>query len=155
MYRSAVLIVILVSLCSLGYGSSERGKFGVGVVLGSPMGFSMKYWQNQRVAYQGAIGGAYKGGLLIRADYLVHEKALKNPDLPFYYGAGMFVGDPGFGGPDYSHGRFALGVRGVFGLDYLVTGHPFDVSIELGPALLLTPVIGMGVDLSIAFRFYP
>jgi hypothetical protein len=155
MNRFAALIVILASFCSLGYGSSDRGKFGLGVVLGSPTGLSMKYWKNQRVAYQGSIGGAYKGGLLIGADYLVHEKALKNPDLPFYYGAGMFVGDPGFGGPEYSQGRFALGVRGVFGLDYLPPGHPFDVSIELGPALLLTPVIGIGVDLSIAFRYYP
>lgn len=156
MNRIIALVVVLASLWSSSYSSSdERGKLGIGVVLGAPTGFSVKYWQSQRVAYQGSIGGAYKGGLMIGADYLVHEKALRNPNLPFYYGGGVFIGDAGFGGPDYSRGSFAFGVRGAFGLDYLVPGHPFDISIELGPALLLTPMVGMGVELSIAFRFYP
>ena len=155
MKRTLMLVVVLASLWSCVYGSSDRGKLGIGVVLGAPTGFSVKYWQNPRVAYQGSIGGMYKGGLMIGADYLVHEKALKNPDLPFYYGAGLFIGNAGFGGPDFTQGRFALGVRGAFGVDYLVPDHPFDISLELGPALLLTPVVGMGLELSIAVRFYP
>ncbi|HCA78721.1 MAG TPA: hypothetical protein DEP53_03200 [Bacteroidetes bacterium] len=155
MKRIVTLVVALASLWSCVYGSSERKKLGIGVVLGAPTGFSVKYWQSQRVAYQGSIGGMYKGGLMIGADYLVHENALKNPDLPFYYGAGLFIGNAGFGGPEFTRGSFALGVRGAFGLDYLVPGHPFDISVELGPALLLTPVVGMGIELSIALRFYP
>lgn len=149
------MVVLLASLWSCAYGSSERGKLGIGVVLGAPTGFSVKYWQSQRVAYQGSIGGVYKGGLMIGADYLVHENALRNRDLPFYYGGGIFVGNAGFGGPEYTHGSFALGVRAAFGVDYLFPGHPFDFSVELGPALLLTPVVGMGLELSIALRFYP
>ncbi len=155
MKRIIALVVVLTSMSSCAFGSSDRGKLGIGVVLGAPTGFSVKYWQTQRVAFQGSIGGMYKGGLMIGADYLVHEKALRNPDLPFYYGAGMFIGDAGFGGPDFSRGSFALGVRGAFGVDYLVPGYQFDIAVELGPALLLTPVAGMGFELSIAFRFYP
>ena len=155
MKRIIVLVVALTSLSSGAYGSSDRGKLGIGVVLGAPTGFSVKYWQTQRVAFQGSIGGMYKGGLRIGSDLLIHEKALRNPDLPFYYGAGIFIGDAGIGGLDYSRGLFALGIRGAFGVDYLVPGHPFDVAIELGPALLLTPVVAMGFELTIAFRFYP
>lgn len=92
---------------------------------------------------------------MIGADYLVHENALRNPSVPFYYGPGIFIGDAGLGGPTYSRGKLALGIRGAFGVDYLVRDHPFDVSFELGPALLLTPVVGMGIEVSIAIRFYP
>lgn len=144
-----------VILSSIALASSERGNLGIGVVVGAPTGFSAKYWQTQRVAFQGTIGGMYKGGLRIGADYLVHEKALKDPNMPFYYGAGAFVGGAGFGGPEYSSGSLALGIRGVFGVDYLIPEHPFDISIELGPALLISPVVGMGLELNVAIRFYP
>lgn len=40
-------------------------------------------------------------------------------------------------------------------MNYLFSEDPFDFAFELGPALLLTPVIGVGIELSIAFRFYP
>jgi hypothetical protein len=155
MKRIIATILVLASVLSVGRASSDKGRLGIGVVLGAPTGFSAKYWQSQRVAYQGSIGGMFKGGLMMGVDYLVHEKALPNPDLPFYYGAGMFIGDAGFGGPTYSRGSFALGIRGAFGVDYLVPNHPFDIAIELGPALLLTPAIGMGLELSVAIRFYP
>lgn len=150
-----VVVLALAFTISPALSSSDKGKVGIGVVLGAPTGFSVKYWESQRVAYQGSIGGMFHGGLMISADYLVHENALRNQQVPFYYGAGMFLGDAGFGGPDYSHGKLALGVRAAFGLDYLPREYPFDVAIELGPSLLLTPVVGMGVQLSVSFRFYP
>lgn len=155
MRRVIVVTLALACAVSQALSSSDRGKVGIGVVLGAPTGFSLKYWESQRIAYQGSIGGMFKGGLMIGADYLVHENALRYQSVPFYYGAGLFIGDAGFGGPDYPRSRLALGVRAAFGLDYLAREYPFDIALELGPSLLLTPVVGMGVELSIAFRFYP
>lgn len=155
MKKQLVLILLLVLASSVAYASDEKGKLGVGVVLGAPTGLSVKYWESERIAYQGTLGGMVKGGLMIGADYLIHTKALRDPLFPFYYGGGVFIGDAGFGGPDYSRGRFALGVRAAFGVDYLVPASPFDIAVELGPSLLLTPVVGMGIELSVAFRFYP
>jgi hypothetical protein len=155
MKRIAFVLLAAFLVTSIAPASSEKGKVGIGIVVGAPTGLSMKFWQNQRVAFQGVIGGMYKGGLMLGADYLVHERALKDPNMPFYYGAGVFMGDSGFGGPDVGRGSVAFGVRGVFGVDYLVPDHPFDVAIELGPALLLSPQLGMGIELSVAFRFYP
>jgi hypothetical protein len=150
-----VVLAALVLTSSLAAASSDHGKVGIGVVLGAPTGFSIKYWENQRIAYQGSIGGMFNGGLMIGADYLVHQNVFRNPQVPFYYGAGMFLGDAGFGGPYYSHDRVALGIRAAFGVDYVPKEYPFDVAVELGPSLLLTPIAGMGVQLSVAFRFYP
>jgi len=156
MKRIIVLGVTILVCSSIAFSSSSSDrKWGFGVVLGAPSGLSLKYWENSRVAYQGSIGGMWGGGLMIGADYLVHENALRNPSVPFYYGPGIFIGDAGLGGPTYSRGKLALGIRGAFGVDYLVRDHPFDVSFELGPALLLTPVVGMGIEVSIAIRFYP
>jgi hypothetical protein len=155
MKKMIVVPLVIVFAVSQASASSDQGKLGFGVVLGAPTGLSVKYWRSQRIAYQGSIGAMFKGGLMIGADYLDHENALKMEDLPFYYGAGLFIGNAGIGGPDYSHNKLALGVRGVFGLDYLPREYPFDVAIELGPALLLTPDVGIGVQLSVAFRFYP
>ncbi|HWP82090.1 MAG TPA: hypothetical protein VNN76_05500 [Bacteroidota bacterium] len=132
---------------------AQEKKLGVGVVIGLPTGFSVKYWQSSTIAYQGALGGSF-GGLAVGADYLIHSRPFKNPDLPFYYGPGIFLGEVGIGGPK-KVGTAALGVRAVFGVDYVFPQHPFDIALELGPALFLTPVTGIGVELGVAFRFYP
>jgi len=154
MKKLSMIAVLLLTLASTAFAESPR-KLGIGLVLGAPTGFSLKYWASSRIAYQGSIGTMFGGGLTLGADYLVHERIFRDPSAPFYYGGGLFIGDAGFGGPSYSHGNLALGVRAAFGVDYLVRDHPFDIAVELGPALLLTPVAGMGVQLAVAVRFYP
>jgi hypothetical protein len=152
MQRIGILILgglLLTGQCSL----SQEKKLGVGVVIGLPTGFSLKYWQSSTIAYQGALGGGF-GGLAIGADYLIHSRPFDNLNLPFYYGPGIFFGEVGVGGPK-NLGTTALGVRGAFGIDYVFPQHPFDIALELGPALFLTPVTGIGVELGVAFRFYP
>ncbi len=151
--RAFVLIVITLALVSQSFASDNK-KLGLGVVLGAPTGFSMKYWQGS-VAYQGSIGAGFEGGLAIGFDYLMHSNAFNDRRFPFYYGPGLFMGDVGFAGPTWRRGDLALGVRAVFGVDYVLPDHPFDIAFELGPALLLTPVTGIGIEVGLAFRFYP
>jgi hypothetical protein len=154
MRKLSIIIVFMLTFAPSAFSESPQ-KLGIGLVLGAPTGFSLKYWESSRIAYQGSIGGMFGRGLMLGADYLVHERIFRNSSAPFYYGAGLFLGDPGLGAPSYSHGTLALGVRAAFGVDYLVRDYPFDIAVELGPALLLTPVTGMGIQLSVAFRFYP
>jgi hypothetical protein len=149
------IISALLLILALPASAESPKKLGIGLVLGAPTGFSLKYWEGSRIAYQGSLGTMFGGGLTLGVDYLVHERVFRNPLVPFYYGGGVFLGDAGFGSPSYSHSRFALGVRAAFGVDYLVRDYPFDIAVELGPALLLTPVTGMGIQLAVAVRFYP
>jgi hypothetical protein len=128
MKRLSVVIFLLMTFASSAHSESPQ-KLGIGLVLGAPTGFSLRYWESSRIAYQGSIGAMFSRGL--------------------------FLGDPGFAGPSYSRRSLALGVRAAFGVDYFVRDYPFDIAVELGPALLLTPVTGMGFQLSVAFRFYP
>ncbi|MBI3585737.1 MAG: hypothetical protein HY088_01240 [Ignavibacteriales bacterium] len=142
-------------LTSVSYGANSRKKMGVGVVLGAPTGFSIKYWQNSTIAYQGSIGASFGGGLTVGVDYLGHYDTFHNAELPFYYGAGAYIGDAGLSGRSFARNSFAFGVRGVFGVDYLPREFPFDIAFELGPSLLLTPTVAMGLEIGIALRFYP
>lgn len=148
----AVLALVCLSVTSL--CAAQPRKLGIGVIFGAPTGFSLKYWNDNQSAWQGAIGTGFDG-ITIGADYLTHSNAFNNPQLPFYYGPGAFFGSAGFGGPRYSRGDLALGGRFIFGVDYLTEDKQFDIAFELGPTLLLSPSVGMGIEVGIAFRFYP
>jgi hypothetical protein len=154
--KKIILVAFAVAMAASNtYASSDKGRVGIGIVLGAPTGFSVKYWETPRVAWQGSIGGMFNGGVMIGADCLLHENAFRNPQVPFYYGPGVFFGSAGFGGPDYGHGKAALGIRAAFGVTFISRDYPFDAAVELGPSLLLTPTVGMGLQLSVAIRFYP
>ncbi len=144
------MFVFLVSL-SL---SAQPKKLGVGVVLGFPTGLSVKYWESSSIAYQGTLGGGF-GGVTVGADYLIHTDALKNREFPFYYGAGIVLGEAGIGSLKRNTNSVALGIRGVAGVTYIFPQHPFDVAVEVGPALFLVPTVGIGIEMGVAFRFYP
>lgn len=154
MIRRGILLVLLVLACAPRMQALENKKLGIGVVIGAPSGFSIKYWKGS-VAYQGTLGAGFGGGLAIGADYLMHSDAFANPRAPFYYGPGLFLGDVGFGGPKWSNNDLFLGARFLFGVDYIFPDHPFDIAFEMGPALLVAPSVGLGIELGIAFRFYP
>ena len=149
----------IVLLSAPGAEAMEEGKgekrLGVGVAFGAPTGLSMKYWLGGELAVQAYIGSGFEGGLAVGADYLVHSNETGYSRLPFYFGPGVFLGDAIYSGPTYSAGNLYLGIRGVFGVDYLLPNRPFDLAIELGPSLLLAPTIGLGIELGLAFRFYP
>jgi hypothetical protein len=152
---------LIVLCCALALAASssrayqqESKKLGLGIIIGAPTGFSMKYWNTGSTAIQGFLGGGYRG-VAIGADYVYHTDAFQNRNAPFYYGPGLFFGQAGIGAPRYERNTLALGVRGVFGVDYIFPDHPFSIALELGPAMLLTPSINMGIELGVAFRFYP
>lgn len=154
MMRRGILLCLLALVCVPRMEGADNKKLGIGVVIGAPTGFSIKYWKGS-VAYQGTLGAGVGGGLAIGADYLMHTNAFDNPRAPFYYGPGIFIGDVGFGGPEWTNNNLFLGARFVFGVDYIFPDHPFDIALELGPALLVAPVVGLGIELGVAFRFYP
>lgn len=148
------LAVIVLSLMIAGGSMAQTKKVGIGLVVGAPTGFSVKYWSKPTETLQGFVGGGF-GGIAFGADYLLHSNAFRNPDIPFYYGPGVFLGAASFGGPRYDKSTLAVGARFMFGADYIFPRDPFDIAFEIGPALILAPVVGLGLEGGIAFRFYP
>jgi len=120
---------------------TDKGNFGVGIILGEPTGITAKLYLKDDVAVQGAIGSAFiGGGLQLHADYVFHPYILQSRPsfvLPVYFGPGVRV-------IDYTNGRdasgsdtsaFALGVRGVAGLLFDFKTVPLDAFIEVAGVL--------------------
>jgi hypothetical protein len=151
--RCLTLAVLL--LAGVSGLEAQSKKLGLGIIVGAPTGFSLKYWTGSGDALQGYVGGGF-GGIAIGADYVFHSNAFNDQRIPFYYGPGAFVGPASYGGPRYDkNAGLGLGFRFVFGADYVFPDHPFDIAFEMGPALVLSPVVGVGLEGGIAFRFYP
>jgi len=115
---------------------TDKGAFGIGIILGEPTGVSAKLYLKDDQAIQGAIGSAFiGGGLQIHGDYVFHPYILQTRPsfvLPLYVGPGLRM-------IDYTNGRddssFALGVRGVVGLLFDFKDVPFDAFVEVAAVL--------------------
>lgn len=154
MIQRTIVTAVVVLLLGPDSAEAQSRKLGIGIIVGAPTGFSVKYWSTSREALQGFVGGGF-GGIAFGTDYVFHSNAFEDPNLPFYYGPGAFIGPAGVGGPRYSGNDLGLGVRFMFGVDYIFPRNPFDIAFELGPALILSPIVGIGLQGGIAFRFYP
>jgi hypothetical protein len=143
--RPLVLIAFLLALSAPRPARAEGGNFGLGLIIGSPTGVSLKYYFSKGHAVDGAIGLTTIGnnGLQVHADYLWHPWVLAAEpsfDLAVYLGIGARLLDH-----DRGRGRdddFHIGARGPVGLvfDFLKSGVPLDVFVEV--ALVLDFVIG-------------
>jgi hypothetical protein len=138
---------------------ADKGTFGVGIIVGEPIGITAKLYLTDDRAIQGAVGSAFiGGGLQLHGDYLFHPYILQSRDsfvLPVYVGPGVRL-------IDYNDGRnssaFALGVRGVAGMLFDFKNEPLDVFFEVAPVLEYKFSSGAGFQLSLnvgaGIRYY-
>lgn len=110
------------------------GKFGVGVTIGEPIGASLKYFFNDTMAVDGALGWSTHENtdLYIHSDVLWHNFILipvSQGQLPLYFGVGRLVRFRNNGDDNQ------VGIRVPVGLSYLFDNAPVDVFAEIGPAL--------------------
>jgi hypothetical protein len=152
MRSAVVLLVLLVSAAaaradaaagsgSAGSGNStsdagnatgfrtDKGAFGLGIVLGEPTGVCGKLYIRNDQAIAVAAGATFiSAGLQLTGDYLFHPAILQDRDsfvMPFYVGPGIrFIDYTG------TNGYFAVGIRGVIGLAFDFKTAPIDVFVE-------------------------
>jgi hypothetical protein len=170
--RSALVLIIAASIM-LGAGSTARadgGPFGLGIMLGSPTGLSLKYYLGKSgQAIDGGVGEAFGGygGLQVHVDYLWHPVMLARSaafNLPLHFGIGARLLDHDRG-RDYhdevDDSHLHIGVRVPVGLTFDFTKVPLDAFIEV--ALVVDAIAGdhrheddIGVDLNAAIgvRYY-
>lgn len=142
-------IVAMLSLTTL-IASAQDERFGVGVMIGEPVGLSLKYRLNELNAVDGGVGYSFSGddNFHLHSDYLWHNYKLLGDAaghrLPVYYGIG---GRIKFGGD------LRFGVRGPVGLSYTLPVAPMDVFVEAGPVLDVTPRLRFEFTAAIGARF--
>lgn len=135
--------------------AQDRG-FGIGAIIGSPDGISMKSW----VSEQGAVAVATSfsisennSSLYAHVDYLHHKHYDElNWDigyLNYYYGGGarLIWQEAGIN-------NTYLALRGPAGLNFNFTEIPVDFFMELAPTLSIDPDIAFGFNGGIGFRYF-
>lgn len=138
-----------------GVRSTDKGNFGVGIILGEPTGITAKLYLKDDQAVQAAVGSAFiGGGLQLHADYVFHPYILQSRDsfvLPVYVGPGLRLIDYTTGRSDASGAStsaLALGVRAVGGLLFDFKAVPLDAFVELAGVFEYEFRSGAGFGLS-------
>ena len=148
MKRIALIISLSALLISSSYSQSER--FGLGIVLGEPVGISAKLKTGLYNAFDFAAAWSARENrtMLLQADYVWHNSDPANVEsgsIPVYYGLGLrliFLDDP------------KLGVRIPVGINNRFTNAPVDIFAELVPILDLIPSARFNFGAGLGARFW-
>jgi hypothetical protein len=131
-YRGGIL-----ALCLLtgGYAHAQKHAFGVGAILGEPIGGSFKAWVTDSTAIDAGIAYASydDDGWQLHADYLFHQfdwLSAGSGRLPVYYGVGARLKFA-----DDTH----VGIRAPIGISYMLDNAPVDIFVEVAPIMDFTP----------------
>jgi hypothetical protein len=148
MDRSNVFFVLTaVMLCSA--VAAQDSGFGLGVIVGEPTGLSSKLWIGSSTAIDGAVAWSFdeKSVLYLHADYLFHNFNLfeEEGNVPVYFG---------IGGSVKFEENSKVGVRIPVGIDYILTGAPLDIFLELVPLLDLVPGTEFRFKGAIGIRYF-
>ncbi len=157
---SLILLVLTFGSSSANAQGPEGKNFGFGLILGEPLGGTVKYWTNSENAFVGDIGASYFGAARLEGDYLWHFDPFHSRVVKMYAGPGVALGF-GEGRSYFGHkyvvtdSRFGMGVRAVFGLNVIPARTPLELFLEAGPLIGLVPSVGATFDVGLGIRFYP
>lgn len=137
----------------VGLSDNYAGRLGAGIIIGEPIGGSLKYWFNDTLAIDGAIGWSSHDDtdLYVHSDVLWHKFDLfpvSRGRLPLYFGVGGLI-------------RFRdnnednqVGVRVPVGLSYMFDNAPMDIFVEIAPALDVAPNVQGEITGGIGIRYW-
>lgn len=155
--------VLVVLLPATHDAVAQQRTFGLGIVVGEPIGLSAKLWTSETNALDFGLGwsagpstisvgnGVYSSTNRVHfhMDYLWHsfDAIHSSENFPLYYGIGGLIDN----GSRFDN---IVAVRGVFGIEWIPHQAPLDVFLELVPFIPITVPSGLGLDLGIGARFY-
>ncbi|MFH1368796.1 MAG: hypothetical protein ABII64_06700 [Elusimicrobiota bacterium] len=149
--RCLAVLFIAVFIVAGSEAEEKYKRTGIGIVLGAPSGLDAKIWFARDKAIDIAFGWGY-WNVWAQATYQWHywlsDENADNKDFsaPLYVGVGGFAG----GGRK----EVGLGPIGVVGVDILFKKAPFDIFIEIGPAIQIAPESAMFFHGGIGVRYY-
>lgn len=145
-----VLALALTTVLFCGKTVAKEGDFGLGVIVGEPTGLSGKLWTEDSTAVDGVAAWSFgkRSALHLHADYLFHNFGLfkvEKGKLPIYFG---------IGGRIKFEDNSKVGVRIPVGIEYIFTGAPLDIFLELVPLLDLVPSTEFRFNGGIGVRYF-
>jgi hypothetical protein len=145
-----ILFSTLVIISSSSLLAQDKG-FGIGIIIGEPTGVSGKLWLGGDNALDMAAAWSFKGdgSILLQADYVWHKFNLINVSsgkLPLYFGIGGRV--------IFESNDTYIGARVPVGLDYIFSGTPLDIFVEIVAILDLVPSTDFDIGGGLGIRFW-
>jgi hypothetical protein len=128
--------------------AQENGTFGGGILLGDPIGPTVKYWFNRSTAVDFGLG--FERDFTVYSDFLWHSWAIfpqpVEGKLAGYLGLGVRF--------EENTGEDKFGLRTIAGIAYWFESHPIEIFLELGPVFQFTPDTVTEFDAGIGLRYY-
>ena len=127
----------------------QQRPLGIGLVIGNPTGFHLKYWKNRRNAFDAAAGWTLdeNDAFQLHGDYLWHNFDITEDErTPIYYGLGVRIvlqGD-----------EAGLGFRIPFGINHLLRSEPIDFFLELAPVIHFGSDAELNLAGGVGVRYY-
>jgi hypothetical protein len=163
MKKYIIIIALLLSPSySLAQTYSPYGRsFGFGIMVGDPLGATLKIRSQSNNAFVIDVGSSYFGSPRVGVDYLWQFNSFRNQVVNLYAGPGGIIGF-GEGNGFWYRGRYirasgnvGLAARGVVGVNFLPRDTPIETFVEIGVLISLAPDFDSGVDAGLGIRFYP
>ena len=130
------LVLVVLALTFNAAAQDYKGHYGIGLLIGEPIGISIKKFNNNNEAFQYTLGYSAvdkEEGVNIGADYLLHNYDIITAErgrIPLYYGGGIHF-------KSYNEEGNQLYARVTLGVAYEVTDFPVDLFFEFAPGLSL------------------
>lgn len=158
-----IVFVLSASLQSSPVWARHGGAWGLGVVLGEPVAATAEYQLTSDRAVDMGLGYSFGHALHAYGDYLFqflgawegHGEFISK--LTPYVGIGAFFESHDSNHPHIRDSRAystTFGARIPLGADYLISGSPVQIFLELVPAFLLVPGTGFDFFGGIGLRYF-
>jgi len=158
-------LAIILTATSL-FAQRPMGRnFGFGLILGDPVGATIKVWTAPDQAFTGMIAASYFGSPRIGGDYIWHFNAFNSDVVNMYAGPGLVLG---IGRGAYyiyrnngdvfyvrDDGVAGIAARVMLGINIVPRQTPIEIFLEAGPLIGISPGFGAAIDLGLGIRFYP
>lgn len=131
---------------------NQAGSFGLGPMIGEPIGLTAKLWLSPKTAIDAGAGWSFvdPDGFQLHGDFLFHKFDLFHPargQLPLYFGVGGRV-------KFVEHGDNRAGIRVPVGLSYLLPTSRLEVFAEVAPILDVAPTTSLEWNGGVGVRYY-
>ena len=153
---ATALIIISLSIISQPLQAQQEG-IGIGGIINSPTGISLKGYINDKLAIDGAISFSITdnnssfyvhSNLLYQGDAINKELNEADVNLNIYYGAGFRI--LWFDNQQDT----IIGLRAPLGADYQIGSIPTETFFELVPIIDVNPAFRFGFGGAVGFRYY-
>ena len=152
-----ILILLIFIFLIISYYPGNIQATGIGFILGSPTGLSLKFGNFPILG----IGMPFGGGLHIHVDYWIKNPPIEGP-FSWYFGMGgkliIASGDKfdKFEKRTSEANKFGIGLRVPFGLQVFIDKQ-FEIFLEGAPGIIFFvsgPEIDGFIDFSLGFRYH-